>query len=64
MSESDIEDAQSVVMIRTMDSWFLLDPQVTYDAVTAWLESINVHGATDANEVTEADVKHALGLPE
>ena len=62
MSESDIEDAQLVVMIRTLDSWFLLDPEVTYSAVTAWLESINVHVAIDANEVTEADIKRSLGL--
>lgn len=61
---NDTEDAQLVVMIRTLDSWFLLDPEVTYTAVTAWLESVNVHAEHDPNEVNESDVKRALGLSE
>lgn len=40
MSQEEIEDAQVSVMIRTLDSWLLLAPELTRDAVVAWLESV------------------------
>lgn len=40
MSNEDIETAQMDVMLRTLDGWFLLTPELTHDAVVAWLESV------------------------
>lgn len=40
MSQEEIEIAQMDVMLRTLDGWFLLTPQLTHDAVLAWLESV------------------------
>lgn len=40
MSEEEINAALVSVMIRTLDSWFIMSPELTHDAVAAWLESI------------------------
>lgn len=40
MTNEEIDNAKLEVMIRTLDGWFLFNSSLTYDAVTAWLESI------------------------
>jgi hypothetical protein len=47
MSEQEEDDAAVRVMVRTMDAWFLLNPQLTRDAVVAWLESVEVPADPD-----------------
>lgn len=56
MNESDIEDAQAVVMLRILDSLFMLNPQLTHNTVVAWLESIHAHAETESDVLDDNEI--------
>lgn len=47
MTEEETKSALIDVMVRTLDGWLLLHPQLTHDAVVEWLESIQIHAAKE-----------------
>lgn len=55
MNDEEIEQALIDVMMRTLDGWLLLNPEITHNAVVEWLESVEQHSEQIEDLVLEGD---------
>lgn len=40
-TEEEVDNATVAIIVRTLDSWYLMSPELVHDAVMAWLDSLS-----------------------